>query len=103
MTRQQVAPDHDRLVAMPGLLPPGTEAVTADAYPVRCYRYSFSFGAHSVKQSTMACPASRTDSKPGSLTAQLGALLARQPTEANVYRQTATAGYAHTPQGALDY
>ncbi|MFI5628861.1 hypothetical protein ACIA8E_05660 [Streptomyces sp. NPDC051664] len=87
---------------MLGLLPPGTETVAADAYPVRCYRYSFSFGAHSVKQSTMTCPASRSDSKPGSLAAQMGELLARQPTGAYVYRQIATEGYAHTPQGAVD-
>ncbi|WP_445527340.1 hypothetical protein [Streptomyces cyslabdanicus] len=88
---------------MLGLVPPGGETVATDAYPVRCYRYTFSFGPHSVTQSAMTCPASRTDGKPGSLTAQMGALLARQPTGAYAYRQMATAGYAHTPEGALDF
>ncbi|MFF3174260.1 hypothetical protein ACFVQ0_16700 [Streptomyces sp. NPDC057900] len=87
---------------MLGLLPPGTKTVNANAYPVRCYRYSFAFGAHSVRQSTMDCPTARTDNKPGSLVAQMGALLARQPAGTNMYRQTPTAGHPHTPAGALD-
>ncbi|MFE7751287.1 hypothetical protein [Streptomyces sp. NPDC057428] len=87
---------------MLGLLPPGTETVAPDAYPVRCYRYTFGFGAHSVTRSTMACPASRTDGEPGSLAAQMGELLARQPSGAYAHRQTATAGHSRTPQGALN-
>ncbi|MFJ1928042.1 hypothetical protein [Streptomyces sp. NPDC088131] len=87
---------------MLGLLPPGTETVAAKAYPVRCYRYTFAFGAHSVHQSTTDCPTTRTDNRPGSLVAQLGALLLRQPTGTNMYRQTPTAGHPHTPAGAVD-
>ncbi len=87
---------------MLGLLPPGKETVDADAYPVRCYRYAFAFGAHSVRQSTMDCPTARTDNKTGSLVAQMGALLARQPTGTNAYRQTPTAGHPHSPAGAVD-
>ncbi|MFF3839722.1 hypothetical protein [Streptomyces sp. NPDC001930] len=88
---------------MLGLVPPGTETVAADAYPVRCYRYTFSIGTHSVKQTGMACPTSRTDGRPGSLAAQMGVLLSQQPTGAFAYRQLTTAGYAHTPQGAVDF
>ncbi|MFF3374942.1 hypothetical protein ACFYXF_18580 [Streptomyces sp. NPDC002680] len=65
---------------MLGLVPPGKDTVAANAYPVRCYRYTFGFGAHSVERSGMTCPDTRTDGKPGSLVAQLGVLLARQPT-----------------------
>ncbi|WP_371664002.1 hypothetical protein [Streptomyces sp. NBC_00280] len=88
---------------MLGLVPPGTDTVAVNAYPVRCYRYTFGFGAHSVDRSTMTCPDTRTDGKPGSLVAQLGELLARQPTGPFAYRQLATGGYAHTPQGATDF
>ncbi len=62
-----------------GLVPPGAETVAADAYPVRCYRYTFGVGAYSVKQSAMTCPASRTDGRPGSLAAQMGALSRGSP------------------------
>ncbi|MFG1666038.1 hypothetical protein [Streptomyces sp. Y7] len=88
---------------MLGLVPPGTETVAADAYPVRCYRYTFGLGTYSVKQSGMACPALRTDGKAGSLAAQMGVLLTQQPTGTFAYRQMTTAGYAHTPQGAVDF
>ncbi|WP_369030904.1 MULTISPECIES: hypothetical protein [Streptomyces] len=88
---------------MLGLVPPGKDTVAANAYPVRCYRYTFGFGAHSVERSAMTCPDTRTDGKPGSLVAQLGVLLDRQPTGAFAYRRLATAGYAHTPQGATDF
>ncbi|MER6238568.1 hypothetical protein ABT185_21315 [Streptomyces clavifer] len=87
---------------MLGLLPPGTGTVDPDAYPVRCYRYTFGFGAHSVKQSTMPCPASRIDGNPGSPAAQMGVLLAHRPSGTYVYRKMATAGYAQTPQGVTD-
>ncbi|WP_159041888.1 hypothetical protein [Streptomyces aureus] len=101
--RNQAAGKVHTAEVMLGLVPPGTETVAADAYPVRCYRYTFGIGTHSVKQSAMACPASRTDGKPGSLAAQMGVLLARQPTGAFAYRQLATAGYPHTPQGAVGF
>ncbi|WP_327338013.1 hypothetical protein OG384_19185 [Streptomyces sp. NBC_01324] len=87
---------------MLGLLPPGKNTVDANAYPVRCYRYTFAFGAHSVHQSTMDCPTTRTANQPGSLVAEMGALLARQPTGTNMYRQTPTEGHPHTPAGAVD-
>ncbi|WP_438303229.1 hypothetical protein ACSHXN_14750 [Streptomyces sp. HUAS TT11] len=88
---------------MLGLVPPGTGTVAANAYPVRCYRYTFGVGTYSVKQSATPCPATRTDGRPGSLAAQMGVLLTRHPTGPNAYRQTATSGYAHTPQGALGF
>ena len=88
---------------MLGLVPPVTGTVAADAYPVRCYRYTFGVGTHSVKQSGMTCPASRTDGKPGSLVAQMGVLLAREPAAASAYRPMTSAGYPHTPQGAVDF
>ncbi|WP_225804502.1 hypothetical protein [Streptomyces sp. NK15101] len=88
---------------MLGLVPPDGETVAADAYPVRCYRYTFGRGPHSVEQSDMPCPTSRTDGRPGSLTAQMGALLAQGPTGPSAHRRTATAGYAHTPRGALKF
>ncbi|MEV1025634.1 hypothetical protein [Streptomyces sp. NPDC050264] len=88
---------------MLGLVPPSVGTVAVNAYPVRCYHYTFGFGEHSVKYSAMPCPDARTDGKPGSLTAQLGALLTRQPTSVNAYRAMATSGYAHTTQGALDF
>ncbi|MFD5633577.1 hypothetical protein ACFWJM_05450 [Streptomyces sp. NPDC127077] len=88
---------------MLGLVPPGKGTVAAGAYPVRCYRYTFGLGSHSVDQSAMTCPASRTDGKPGSPVAQMGALLARQPTSPYAYRAMTTEGYAHTPKGALDF
>ncbi|MER7837590.1 hypothetical protein ABTY98_17185 [Streptomyces sp. NPDC096040] len=89
------------MTVMLGLVPPDAQTVAASAYPVRCYRYTFGIGAYTVKQSGTACPAERTDGKPGSLVAQMGALLAAQPTGA--YRQMATAGYTHTSQGAVDF
>ncbi|MFJ9577854.1 hypothetical protein ACIRQF_15920 [Streptomyces sp. NPDC101191] len=89
---------------MLGLVPPaGTETVAADAYPVRCYRYTFATGTHSVKQSGTACPTARTDGRPGSLAAQMGVLLAQRPTGTSAYRQTPTSGYAHTPEGAVAF
>ncbi|MCX5558490.1 hypothetical protein [Streptomyces sp. NBC_00038] len=88
---------------MLGLVPPGKETVAADAYPVRCYRYTFSLGSHSVEQSPMTCPATRADGTPGSLAAQLGVLLSQQPTGTNAYRAMSTSGYPHTPQGATDF
>lgn len=88
---------------MLGLVPPSEDTVAADAYPVRCYRYTFGFGAHSVERSGMTCPDTRTDGKPGSLVAQLGVLLDRQPTGAFAYRRLAADGYAHTAQGATDF
>ncbi|MFE4698522.1 hypothetical protein ACFRIC_15755 [Streptomyces sp. NPDC056738] len=88
---------------MLGLLPPGHGSVAADAYPVRCYRYTFGLGSYSVDRSAMTCPASRTDGRPGSPVAEMGALLARQPTGPYAYRPLTTEGYPHTPQGALDF
>ncbi|WP_405925121.1 hypothetical protein [Streptomyces sp. NBC_00035] len=88
---------------MLGLVPPSKETVAADAYPVRCYRYTFSLGSHSVEQSPMTCPATRADGTPGSLAAQMGVLLSRQPTGTNAYRAMTTSGYPHTPQGATDF
>lgn len=93
--------DVHTVEVMLGLIPPGAETVAADAYPVRCYRYTFGFGEHSVEQSAMTCPASRTDGRPGSLAA--GVLLAQQPTGAYAYRRLGSTGYAHTPQGATDF
>ncbi|MFC4498017.1 MULTISPECIES: hypothetical protein [Streptomyces] len=93
---------------MLGLVPPeartsGAKDPAADAYPVRCYRYTFAFGAHSVKRSGVDCPTTRTDGRPGSLVAQLGVLLVEQPAGNNAYRNTATEGYTHTPQGVRDF
>ncbi|MFD9330811.1 hypothetical protein [Streptomyces sp. NPDC060065] len=88
---------------MLGLVPPSKETVAADAYPVRCYRYTFSLGAHSVEQSPMTCPAARADGTPGSLAAQMGVLLSQQPTGTNAYRAMSASGYPHTPQGATDF
>ncbi|MEU3693665.1 hypothetical protein [Streptomyces narbonensis] len=88
---------------MLGLMPPSEGTVSAAAYPVRCYRYTFGIGTYSVKQSGMTCPASRTDGKPGSLAAQMGMLLTQQPTGMRPYRPRSTQGYAHTPKGAMDF
>ncbi|MFF3891067.1 hypothetical protein [Streptomyces sp. NPDC001914] len=101
--RDQSDPHVHSAQVMLGLVPPEKGAVAADAYPVRCYRYTFALGSYSVDRSAMTCPASRTDGKPGSLTAEMGALLARQPTGPYAYRPMTTGGYAHTPQGALDF
>ncbi|MFD3530484.1 hypothetical protein [Streptomyces sp. NPDC058664] len=101
--RNQAAGNVHTAEVMLGLVPPGTEAVAADAYPVRCYRYTFGIGTHSVKQSGTTCPASRTDGRPGSLTAQMGVLLSQRPTGAFAHRPMATTGYAHTPRGAVDF
>ncbi|GEB59803.1 hypothetical protein [Streptomyces gardneri] len=103
-TDRNRAPDKTHTAeVMLGLVPPSEGAVAAAAYPVRCYRYTFGVGAYSVKQSDMTCPAGRTDRRPGSLAAQMGVLLTRQPTGAHPYRPKATEGYAHTPQGAADF
>ncbi|MDQ0994043.1 hypothetical protein [Streptomyces sp. V3I7] len=91
---------------MLGLVPPsatGGKTVVADAYPVRCYRYTFGIGAYSVKQSTTSCPASRTDGKPGSPVAEMGALLARQPVGPSAYRELSAAGYSHDRREAMDF
>ncbi|MEY2245281.1 hypothetical protein AB8A21_20575 [Streptomyces sp. BF23-18] len=103
--RAQGQPDPNLHTAtvMLGLVPPAGGTVAADAYPVRCYRFTFALGPHSVDRSAMTCPASRTDGEPGSLTAQMGALLARRPTGPYAYRPMTTHGYAQTTQGALDF
>lgn len=89
---------------MLGLVPPADSGtVEPDAYPVRCYRYTFGVGTYSVKQSDLPCPTSRTDGRPGSLIAQMGVLLAHQPTGSSAYSPLATTGYPHTPQGALKF
>jgi len=89
---------------MLGLVPPsGTATVDADAYPVRCYRIAFARGAYSVQRTTIACPATRPDGQPGSVAAQLGGLLARQPDTASDYRTISAAGYDHTPKGAAQF
>ncbi|MFG3347869.1 hypothetical protein ACGF1Z_22720 [Streptomyces sp. NPDC048018] len=89
---------------MLGLVPPsGTESVTPEAYPVRCYRYTFALGTHSVKQSGTPCPASRTDGRPGSIAAQMGALLAQRPTGTSAYRPLPTSGHEQTPRGAVEF
>lgn len=95
--------DPHTATVMLGLVPPGTEGVDAHAYPVRCYRYTFGIGASSVKQSTIGCPALRSNRRPGSLAAEMGALLVRQPTGPFMYRRMGTGGYPHTPQGAMDF
>lgn len=94
---------HTATVLLGLLPPPGREVVAAKAHPIRCYHYTFAIGAHSVRQSTTDCPTARTDDKPGSFVAQMGALLARQPTGTNLYRQTPTTGHPHTPAGAVDF
>lgn len=86
---------------MLGLVPPTGATVDADAYPVRCYRIAFALGPGSVRRTAVTCPAGRTDGAPGSLAAQMGGLLARQP--ANPYRAMSAAGYAHTPRGATEF
>ncbi|MFI8963165.1 hypothetical protein ACIGO8_13745 [Streptomyces sp. NPDC053493] len=100
--RNRGAGDLHTAEVMLGLTPPGTGTVAVTAYPVRCYRYTFGVGAHSVRQSGMPCPA-RTDGRPGSLAAQMGVLLARQPAGVTAYRPLPTAGHAHTPEGAVDF
>ncbi|MFF4899742.1 hypothetical protein [Streptomyces sp. NPDC001068] len=101
--RDRTAGDVHTAEVMLGLVPPLTGTVDARAYPVRCYRYAFGVGAYSVKRSGMTCPATRTDGSPGSLAAQMGVLLTRQPAGAFAYRPVPTQGYAHTPQGAEDF
>jgi hypothetical protein len=88
---------------MLGLVPPSGTTVDAGAYPVRCYRLTFALGAHSVRRTTVTCPATRADGRPGSLAAQLGGLLARQPASANSYRTMSTTGYDHTTEGATRF
>ncbi|NEB00148.1 hypothetical protein [Streptomyces sp. SID13726] len=88
---------------MLGLEPPRGTTVDPDAYPVRCYRISFARGTHSVRRADVGCPATRTDGRPGSLAAQLGALLARQPDTASGYRATSSSGYDHTPEGVTRF
>ncbi|WP_159006809.1 hypothetical protein [Streptomyces sp. NRRL S-813] len=89
------------MTVMLGLVPPETGTVDAHAYPVRCYRYTFAVGTYSVKKAAVDCPAVRSDGRPGSLVAQMGALLAQQSTGAS--RRMATAGYPHTARGAVDF
>ncbi|MFF7139053.1 hypothetical protein ACFZBZ_42960 [Streptomyces sp. NPDC008196] len=88
---------------MLGLEPPTGAAVDADAYPVRCYRISFARGTHSVRDTGITCPTGRTDGEPGSLAAQLGGLLARQPDTASDYRAMSVSGYDHTAAGATRF
>lgn len=95
-------PSHTAEVVL-GLEPPGGTTVDPDAYPVRCYRIAFARGVHSVRSTGMDCPAGRTDGEPGSLAAQLGGLLARQPDTASDYRAMPAAGYDHTPEGATRF
>lgn len=89
------------MTVMLGLVPPQAGTADAHAYPVRCYRYTFALGTYSVEKAALDCPAARTDGRPGSLVAQMGALLARQSTGAS--RRMATAGYPHTARGAVDF
>jgi hypothetical protein len=88
---------------MLGLVPPTGTTVDADAYPVRCYRLTFARGAHSVRRTTFSCPATQADGRPGSLAAQMGGLLARQPATAGSYRKMSAAGYDHTADGATRF
>jgi hypothetical protein len=88
---------------MLGLVPPSGTTVDADAYPVRCYRLTFALGAHSVQRTTFTCPAGQADGRPGSLAAQMGGLLARQPATASSYRKMSAAGYDHTAEGAARF
>ncbi|MFI8075638.1 hypothetical protein ACIF85_43895 [Streptomyces sp. NPDC086033] len=88
---------------MLGLVPPTGTTVSARAYPVRCYRFTFARGAFSVKHTDMTCPNARADGRPGSLAAQLGGLLARQPATAGAYRKMSAAGYDHTADGATRF
>jgi hypothetical protein len=88
---------------MLGLVPPSGTTVDADAYPVRCYRLTFALGAHSVRRTTFTCPATQADGRPGSLAAQMGGLLARQPDTASAYRRMSAAGYDHTAEGATRF
>ncbi|MFE4589811.1 hypothetical protein [Streptomyces laurentii] len=88
---------------MLGLIPPREDTVAADAYPVRCYRYTFTRGPYSVKRSDLTCPAARTDGAPGSLVAQMGVLLTQQLAGTAAYQPMTTTGYAHTPEGALEF
>lgn len=88
---------------MLGLVPPTGTTVDADAYPVRCYRLTFARGAHSVRRTTFTCPVTQADGRPGSLAAQLGGLLARQPATASAYRKMSAAGYDHTADGATRF
>lgn len=89
--------------AMLGLVPPTGTTVDADAYPVRCYRFTFALGTHSVRRSSVGCPATRADGGPGSPAAQLGGLLARQPAGASTHRAMSAAGYDHTADGVTRF
>ncbi|KQW17864.1 hypothetical protein [Streptomyces sp. Root369] len=88
---------------MLGLVPPTGTTVSARAYPVRCYRFTFARGAFSVKHADMTCPNTQADGRPGSLAAQMGGLLARQPATASAYRKMSAAGYDHTTDGATRF
>ncbi|WP_426364934.1 hypothetical protein [Streptomyces sp. E-08] len=95
--------DTNSVEAMLGLTPPNDEGVAAGTYPVRCYRYSFGTGTYSVKHAGIPCPTTRTDGRPGSLVAQMGALLTQSPSGPASRRSLTTKGYAHTLQGAMDF
>ncbi|MEU9173675.1 hypothetical protein AB0D34_38915 [Streptomyces sp. NPDC048420] len=99
---RSAGPTHTAEVML-GLVPPSGTTVDADAYPVRCYRIAFARGAYSVQRTTIACPATRPDGQPGSVAAQLGGLLARQPDTASDYRKVSAVGYDHTPKGATEF
>lgn len=88
---------------MLGLVPPTGTTVSARAYPVRCYRFTFAVGAFSVKHTDLTCPNTRSNGRPGSLAAEMGALLARQPVSASAYREMSAVGYDHTPEGATRF
>ncbi|XIE79345.1 hypothetical protein AB6O49_17590 [Streptomyces sp. SBR177] len=91
------------LDVMLGLVPPSGDEVVKGGYPVRCYRYTFAFGPHSVTRADLPCPNARTDGKPGSPVAELGALLSHRASGPFARRPLSTQGHPHTPQGAVDF
>lgn len=88
---------------MLGLVPPTGTTVSARAYPVRCYRFTFARGSFSVKHTEMTCPNAQADGRPGSLAAEMGGLRARQPAGAGAHRKMSATGYDHTPDGATRF
>ncbi|MFF0081243.1 hypothetical protein ACFYR1_16290 [Streptomyces canus] len=56
-----------------------------------------------MQRTAFTCPATQADGHPGSLAAQMGGVLARQPATASAYRKMSAAGYDHTADGATRF
>jgi hypothetical protein len=100
-TREPGAQGHTADVML-GLSPGVGTTIPAGSYPIRCYRYTFGNASWSVQQSSIPCPARRTDGQPGSVQAQMGALLAIQPVLRGSPLHPAPAGYPLNAGGAQE-